>query len=422
MAVEVILPRVDMDMQAGKITQWFVDEGESVAKGKPLFEIETDKAAMEIEAPASGVLRGVAARPGDELPVGAVIGWIYGVDEAWTAAKPAAPAQRAVEAASVAPAIAAAPPARIAADGLRATPKARRLARESGVDIADIRGSGPHGRVQASDVASAVPKSSAGALLNREWLAPGEGAPIVLVHGFGSDLSGWRPLVRHFAPGRPALALDLPGHGRSKPIESPDLEALVDALETMLADEGVSAAHLVGHSLGAAVSVAFAARNPKAARSLTLLAPGGLGPDFNGAFLDGFLRAQTEASLAPWLRLLASDEAALGGAMAKTTLRQRRETGVGAAQERLAAALFPYGVQAFDVREKLARIAGPAKIIFGLDDRIIPAHHAHGLPGAIAIHLFANVGHMPHLEARDAVALLIQDNVAAGERRIAFKA
>jgi pimeloyl-ACP methyl ester carboxylesterase len=103
--------------------------------------------------------------------------------------------------------------------------------------------------------------------------------------------------------------------------------------------------------------------------------------------------------------------------MAKTTLRQRRETGIGPAQERLAAALFPDGVQAFDVRERLARFAGPVKIIFGLDDRIIPAHHAHGLPGAIAVHLFANIGHMPHFETRDEIAQLIQDNVAAGEQR-----
>ena len=152
-------------------------------------------------------------------------------------------------------------------------------------------------------------------------------------------------------------------------------------------------------------------------RSLTLLAPGGLGPDFNGAFLEGFLYAQSEASLAPWLRLLATDETALGGAMAKTTLRQRRETGIGAAQERLAAALFPGGAQAFDVREKLSRFAGPTKVIFGLDDRIIPPQHAHGLPGIIAVHLFANVGHMPHFEARDEIAQLVQDSVAAGERR-----
>ena len=417
MAVEVILPRVDMDMQAAKVTQWFVGEGERVDKGNPLFEIETDKAAMEIEAPVSGILRGVAAKPGDELPVGAVVGWICGIDEVWTAATPASPAAAPTSAKTVGFAEAAAAFAPVCGDALRATPKARRLARERGVDISDIAGSGPLGRIQACDVPPVAAKPSPGGPLNRDWLAPGEGTPIVLVHGFGADLNGWRPLVRHFAPGRPALALDLPGHGKSASLDAPDLDSLAAALDAALAEEGIDAAHLVGHSLGAAVAVAFAALHPKSARSLTLLAPGGLGPDFNGAFLEGFLRAHSEASLAPWLRLLATDEAALGGAMAKTTLRQRRETGVGSAQQRLAAALFPDGAQAFDVREKLARFTGPAKIVFGLDDRIIPPHHVQGLPGAIAVHLFANIGHMPHFEARDEVAKLIQDNVAAGERR-----
>ncbi len=81
MAVEVILPRVDMDMATGKITKWFVAEGEPVAKGQALFEIESDKAAMEIEAPAEGVLRGVTGRPGDEVPVGTVVGWIVAPGE-----------------------------------------------------------------------------------------------------------------------------------------------------------------------------------------------------------------------------------------------------------------------------------------------------------------------------------------------------
>jgi pimeloyl-ACP methyl ester carboxylesterase len=353
-----------------------------------------------------------------------VIGWIYGTDEVYSGEAPKILPPNALEIVPVAQAHVAAAAAPIASDGLRATPKARRLAREAGIDISEITGSGPHARVQAHDVvAPAVAKRSEGAALNREWLVAGEGAPIVLVHGFGADLNGWRPLVRHFAPGRPVLALDLPGHGRSQPIEAPSLEPLAAALEVALGEEGIGVAHFVGHSLGAAVAVALAARQPKAVRSLTLLAPGGLGPDFNGAFLEGFLHARSEANLAPWLRLLATDEAALGGAMAKATLRQRRETGVDAAQAKIAATMFPVGVQAFDVREKLARFAGPAKVIFGLEDRIIPAHHAHGLPGAVAVHLFANVGHMPHFETRDEVAQLIRDNVAVGEARaLGFRA
>ncbi len=115
------------------------------------------------------------------------------------------------------------------------------------------------------------------------------------------------------------------------------------------------------------------------------------------------------------MRLLANDEGALGSAMVKTTLRQRRESDIGAAQNAIAAALFPDGVQALDVRDALARFEGPSKVIFGLDDRIIPARQARGLPGLVAQHMFPGVGHMPHFEARAAIARLIEENVAAGE-------
>src|SRR5579862_1527935 len=76
MAVEIVMPRVDMDMATGRMGRWHAAEGERVEKGATLFEIETDKAAMEVDAPASGVLKFVAAPEGDVLPVGACIGWI----------------------------------------------------------------------------------------------------------------------------------------------------------------------------------------------------------------------------------------------------------------------------------------------------------------------------------------------------------
>ncbi len=425
MAVEIILPRVDMDMEAGKITQWFVAEGEAVLKGQPLFEIETDKAAMEIEAPANGVVRGVTGQPGETFPVGAVVGWIYAPSENYVAGEePAAPA----EAKPVHPIAGHAVETQIepiaephVADGKRMTPAARRIARERGLDIASIVGSGPLGRVQARDVeamaAPALPAPAGAGLLHREWLARGEGAPIVFVHGFGADLNGWRPLLGHLVKGRGALALDLPGHGGSPLIEPLTLEAIARTLEATLAEEGVPVAHLVAHSLGAAIAAEFAARRPERVRSLTLLSPAGLGPEVNGAFFSGFLAAQSEASLAPWVRVLATHEAALGSAMVKTTLRQRRDLGIGASQARVAAALFPDGVQAFDARPALAVYRGPVRVVFGLDDRIIPAGHARGLAGAVGVHLFANIGHMPHFEARAEVADVIEDNIAAGERR-----
>ena len=158
MPLEVILPRVDMDMATGKISKWFVKEGETVAKGKPIFEIETDKAAMEVESPGDGVIRNITAGEGIDIPVGTPVAFIYGEGE--TVAPPAAPKPQIAKPSIGAPAhqqiaailakteIAIAP-----SSGLpRATPLARRLARERGLPLPSISGTGPRGRIQAEDV------------------------------------------------------------------------------------------------------------------------------------------------------------------------------------------------------------------------------------------------------------------------------
>ncbi|WP_292191254.1 biotin/lipoyl-containing protein, partial [Mesorhizobium sp.] len=85
MPTEVILPKVDMDMATGQISRWFAEEGATVKKGDVLFEIETDKAAMEIDAPASGVLRDVTGKEGVDIAVGAAVAWIYADGEAYGA-------------------------------------------------------------------------------------------------------------------------------------------------------------------------------------------------------------------------------------------------------------------------------------------------------------------------------------------------
>jgi pyruvate dehydrogenase E2 component (dihydrolipoamide acetyltransferase) len=157
MPVEVILPRVDMDMATGKISKWFVKEGETVAKGAPIFEIETDKAAMEVESPGDGVIRNITASEGIDIPVGTPVAFIYGEGEKVSAA-PAPHLAKPTEAAPIrqdiviAPAIPAAE-IKTSSSGLpRATPLARRLARERGLSLPAINGSGPRGRIQAEDV------------------------------------------------------------------------------------------------------------------------------------------------------------------------------------------------------------------------------------------------------------------------------
>jgi len=93
MPTEVILPKVDMDMATGRISKWLVAEGTVVKQGDPIFEIETDKAAMEVEAPASGTLGNILAQEGADVPVGNPVAWIYAAGEAVVAPQKEAAAQ-----------------------------------------------------------------------------------------------------------------------------------------------------------------------------------------------------------------------------------------------------------------------------------------------------------------------------------------
>ena len=425
MATEVILPRVDMDMETGKFASWLVAEGASVKKGQALFEIETDKAAMEVDAPADGVLRFVAAASGDVLPVGAVVGWIVAPGEVFVApdVKTESPTLGLTQSremsgeSSVAPA---ATSAGIVGEGLRATPAARRLAREAGAALASIAGTGPLGRIQARDVAAAssLPAHASGGELHAEWLSQGVGTPVVLLHGFGADLNGWKPLLGHWNAQRRILAIDLPGHGQSQNANALDFRAIVDSLAATIRAHGIVRAHVVGHSLGGALAVALSGTAPDLhVASLTLLAPAGLGPEINHGFTEGYLRAASEASLTPWVQMLAVDPAMLGAAMVKATLKQREGGALVRGQRVLAQAMLPDGTQAYDARPALASFDGPVKVIVGARDRIIPPAHVSNLPGTVAVHVLANVGHMPHFEARALTAKLIADNVAAGDAR-----
>lgn len=164
MAIEVILPKVDMDMTTGRLSKWLVADGAEVKKGDPLFEIETDKAAMEVESPGTGKLGQITAREGDEVPIGQVIAYIFAAGEAAVAAetaqsKPAAAAALAeVSPVKAMPAAVVETSTGSAASEVRATPLARRLAREHGLDLSGVKGSGPHGRILSTDIEALAAK------------------------------------------------------------------------------------------------------------------------------------------------------------------------------------------------------------------------------------------------------------------------
>ena len=160
MPTEIILPRVDMDMASGKIAKWYAKDGDAIEKGALLFDLETSKAAMEIEAPASGVLRVSNPAIGEDIPVGQVLGWIYAPGEAYANDALAAAAKPAASSAAPSPSAKADSPSASPTNGVRATPLARRLTRERGVELASLTGSGPNGRIGRADLEIAAPVRS----------------------------------------------------------------------------------------------------------------------------------------------------------------------------------------------------------------------------------------------------------------------
>ena len=168
MPTNVIMPALGVAQQTGTLLKWLKAEGETVAKGEPLMEIETDKATVEIEAAASGVLVRVTTKAGDEVPVGQTIALILAPGEA-------VPEMRG------APAAARQDPhprplpkgeEKIAGEGrgegraasvsgrILASPKAKRIAKEQGVELKSLRGSGPKGAVLAADVLRLAPAAA----------------------------------------------------------------------------------------------------------------------------------------------------------------------------------------------------------------------------------------------------------------------
>jgi pyruvate dehydrogenase E2 component (dihydrolipoamide acetyltransferase) len=161
MAISVVMPALEMAQETGKLLSWRKREGDSVTKGELLFEVETDKAVVEIEALASGILAGISSYEGAVVPVGVTIAWIVapGEQAPSTPAPPAASA-RATTAPSLLPTAAAPASAQSLTQAVQMSPKARRLAKERGVDVSKVRGTGPDGTITTDDVLAAQSKTA----------------------------------------------------------------------------------------------------------------------------------------------------------------------------------------------------------------------------------------------------------------------
>ncbi len=268
MADAILVPQVGQDLTEAKIVAINVKLGDKVAKGDIVAEVESEKATFEVEAFVAGIVISLPYGVGDLAPVLEPLMHLGQAGETVGAAAAApAPAPAPVEtpqAVNSQPSVA---PAE--ADGTkRSSPLARRVAAQNGLQLERIAGTGPRGAVVMRDVTAALQAQPAATNApfalrsgsSLKSLQAGIGTPVVFLHGFGAELAAWLPLVARIAVPNPMIGVDLAGHGAAAARAVAGFDALVDDMAQRLSEAGIASAHLVGHSLGAAVAVALADR------------------------------------------------------------------------------------------------------------------------------------------------------------------
>jgi pyruvate dehydrogenase E2 component (dihydrolipoamide acetyltransferase) len=362
----IVMPKWGLAMQEGMVAKWLVEEGAEIKSGDEILDIETSKIANVFESPVAGPLRKRLVGEGETVPVGALLGVVADASvpdadlDAFVAKFQEEFAAHAAEAGAAAP-----EPETIEAGGRRF----RYLA-----------------------------------------LGAGEGPPIVFLHGFGGDLNNWQYNQEALAESHATYAVDLPGHGASsKDLGSggADVGALASAVLAFLDAKGIERAHLVGHSLGGGVALDLALNHPERVASATLICTAGLGPDINMAYIDGFMQAKRRKQLQPLLETLVADPAMISREMIEDVLKFKRLDGVEAALNRIVDDSFAGGQQALQLTGRLGELRVPVQVIWGRQDRIIPARHAEGLPAGLKVHVLDDAGHMVHMEKAAEVNELI---------------
>ncbi|NMD06612.1 MAG: alpha/beta fold hydrolase, partial [Phyllobacteriaceae bacterium] len=285
MARPILMPQVGQDLTEGKVVTIKVKVGDKVKKGDIVAEVESEKATFDVEAFETGTIIEVRYKEGDTATVLQPLMMVGEEGEA-----PASPdtAANSPPVQKNAPSAAMASLQAVIGTG-RSSPLARRLASEARLDIRQLAGTGPGGAVVMKDVEAArgqapqsvpIPAFAAASLTGSgiRSLQQGAGDPVLFVHGFGADLSAWRPFILNLGLNNPMLALDLPAHGGNANTSAANIEAITAAVRANIAAAGLKRLHFVGHSLGAAVCALLATGADIDVRSLTLISPAGLGP------------------------------------------------------------------------------------------------------------------------------------------------
>lgn len=360
----IVMPKWGLSMKEGTVTSWLVEEGTEISVGMPILEVETDKIANAVEAPDPGLLRRRVADEGELLPVKALLGVLAGDD---------------VSDAEIDAYIASYVMPTIEDEGEDAGP-AYLYIEVDGIRVRYAR------------------KGAA------------EGTPVLFIHGYGGDLDNWLFNIDAVGEKNPVIALDLPGHGQSDiKLPGASIAALARFIARFMDAIAVERAHLVGHSMGAAIATQLSLDAPKRVASLTLIGSAGFGADINSGYTDGFAQASSRRELKPILELLFADPSLVSRQLVDDVLKYKRLDGVGELLSELGSALFGQGKQSEQPGLKLGNSTAdrPVLVIWGRDDQIISANHASSAPSGATVEIFDGAGHMAQMERANDVNRLI---------------
>jgi pyruvate dehydrogenase E2 component (dihydrolipoamide acetyltransferase) len=411
-------------MEKGLIAAWLVKEGQHVAKGQPLLELETEKITNVVESPGDGVLRAVLASEGETPAVGDLIAVIAEPDEAFDleALRGAAPTTEA-GADTVRQRREARPAQRTARGRVKASPKARRLAQKHGLDLSGVAGTGPQGSISREDVERAIMDAVAATLedgyvtaggLRLHYVAAGGEAtglkmsklPAVLVHGLGGSTMLWQPNITALATGRRVIAVDLPGHGLSdKPPAAYSVAFFTEALGGFLDALGLERVVLVGHSLGGHICLQLALEQPERVARLVLVDAGGLGHEIDTSFLQPMLAGLNREATETMLQGLFHDPTFVTRPMVDATYEVLSQPGAWEALVAAAGTASAGDAQAETLTDRLGELVLPVFLVWGAQDAVIPVAHGHAAQAAIPgaeLWVAEKAGHCPQLEVAEA--------------------
>lgn len=244
-------------------------------------------------------------------------------------------------------------------------------------------------------------------------------APLVLLHGFGGIGVAWEPVLRRLDPDLPLVVYDLPGHGSSLDADGVGhAGVMARAILGDLDRREISSFHLCGHSMGGAIASLIALKAQDRARSLTLLAPGGFGPEINHEALRRYGSAVGIEDLAMGLVEMSAPGSMIDAAGLERLAAARRRPG---ATQRLMEILTSFLVET-DGRmgqgtlplSSFEGLGVKTRLLCGTEDPILPVTQAKSIWATAEVTLIEGVGHMLIDEVPDAVALAIAAAVEAG--------